>query len=504
MGGHENSRFLDYLVEDICGKLEVAGFFKHVCEQSITACAGDPDMRFDVGSFTDIAVHHFCSCLVDCSSAGRVPGNFCSLLRGLSRSSSTRITPGVVMADHIIPRVVQTFYFWLTLPDSSMAVSWGESKVSNQLQIVDSLRDALVGVFALDAAPDHRRSIAENAIYAKSIFLASQFYSSCAAPIVDNVPTKVSLQGSADIHNSLHQLSTVNLLFDAREGEKPGCITDTVCLTCREMVFILRLYARAVGRGAVVDRHMSAVATEIENVATHLQNGDQDVVITLGEMKIKGKMESLLVDDVESPGMHELSSAAWLIQAIRAVLKRIRMENDFRANESNLRELTALRDRFCAQSQHISNILRDFRRIQMYREVLMQYRAQINALIDRKEEEPTFGIGTLSDDNFMRYFSSLTFRLQDIESELHEHSRPRVWVNLHFETELGKTRRLPSLRKVLQSPSPSSSPSIKSRGVHSYVHSVRQSLSNRTLKSASPLKMLMQGLFRASPNVDEK
>ena len=165
------------------------------------------------------------------------------------------------------------------------------------------------------------------------------------------------------------------------------------------------------------------------------------------------------------------------------------MENDFRANVNDLKELIALRDRICTQSECISCILRDVNRMIKYREILMQYRAQINALIDRKEEEPTFGIGTLSDENFIRYFSNLSFHLQDVESEILEFSQPKVRINLHFDTDQGKAKKLPILQKSLHTSSPSS-PS-KHQG------SVRLSI-NRSPKSASPLKMLMQGLFRAN------
>ena len=158
---HDDPKFLDYLVEDICGTVEVVGYFKHVCEQSISRCAKDPKLGFDVASFTDLAVQHFCDSLMESVSVGRVPGIFRSLFRGLSRSSGSRITPETVMTEQIVPKVVQVFYSWLVLPSSSMVTTWGESKVSRQLQIVDALREALNHVFASGASPDQSRSLAE-------------------------------------------------------------------------------------------------------------------------------------------------------------------------------------------------------------------------------------------------------------------------------------------------------------------------------------------------------
>lgn len=513
----QHTAFLDYLVEDICGRFEIVGFFRHVSESAITACANDKGLSFNTATFTNNAVQHFVSCLVDAVSRGRLPGMFRSLLRAVHRSTSSRISPETIMADHIIPRVVQVFYSFLTLPSHAMASTWGQFKVSNQLRLVDALRDALNYVFSKDPNPNEcSRSIVENAIYAKNIFLVTRFYRTCTSPDIEshNLESQTHLDGT-DIHNKGHlaRQSTVDLLFEAQRGGKPSCITDLACLSYRELLFILKLYNRAVSRGAVVDRQMNALASDVENIIGRIGEDYVDAFEVLGAHRNNTTgLNALIVEEkVESPGVHELDSAAWMIQAVRISLKKIRVENDFRVNENNLKELTALRDRFSKQSNDIACILRDFKRFEKYKDVLMEYRAQIRALIDRKHEEPLHGIGTMTDDNFMRYFTTLTFRQQDSESEIMQQSQTRVNMNFHFETEVGKSRKLPTLYRASQFDThPSSSPTaaaLNMQGVSltdkiqssvGTLGSMGGSIGHRPLKSASPLKVVMQTLFRTS------
>ena len=437
----------------------------------------------------------------------KVPASLCHLFRALHKSNCKRITPQIVMTDHIVPRVVQTFYTWFSSPD---AIAMYKPS-SSPFELADLLKEALSNVLDTQNSLKSSRSIVNGAVLARSKFSVNQFYTHCISSEMDSVNLSTNRQilhhvGNENIHNQDFEQSAIDTLFNTVRGEKPFCITDLVCLTAQELQLILSLYARAIGRGIVVDRQMNSIGYQVGPVVNKLQEM-QNVVFTIESFeKEKDVIDNLLEHEdsgMDLPGYSELSNAGWLVKAIKLTLQRIRVENNFNLYQSNVKELILLRDRLVEQSDMIACILRDLKRMDKYREVLMEYKAQINAYIDKKNEESVYGVSNSSTDKFFRYFSALSFRLRSLESEISSLSQSKIKMNFLFQPK--RTRKLQKL-VASSNDGPLSSlgatTSMPTRG-----NEGGAGADNRTKKqqqqvnssfasgSASPLKVLMQSLF---------
>ena len=189
-------------------------------------------------------------------------------------------------------------------------------------------------------------------------------------------------------------------------------------------------------------------------------------------------------------GQDELSTIIWLINAIKYTMKRMRVEGNFDLEQGNIKELTALRDRLVNQSDVIACILRDFKRMNKYKDVLMEYRAQIKAFIDKKNEDSIYGITHATTNKFFKYYSMLSMRLQGIESEISSLTQSKINMNFLFQPK--GTRKLQKLlgRNSFEGPSSTSVTGITS----SY------SMSSTAPLNASPSRSQYDGGSRSSEN----
>merc|ERR1711871_27538 len=146
-----------------------------------------------------------------------------------------------------------------------------------------------------------------------------------------------------------------------------------------------------------------------------------------------------------------------------------------------------------------------------YKEVLMENRAQINAFIDKKNEESVYGVNNASADKFFRYYGVLSRRLQGIESEISKLTQSKVKMNFLFQPKgtrklqkligdnsvEGSSRDITGKTSFTTSSSPFSSTSGSQHGSASIGTgtNMQYSASSYASGSASPLKVLMQSLF---------
>ena len=145
-----------------------------------------------------------------------------------------------------------------------------------------------------------------------------------------------------------------------------------------------------------------------------------------------------------------------------------------------------------------------------YREVLMEYKAQINAYIDKKNEESVYGVSNSSTDKFFRYFSALSFRLRSLESEISSLGQSKIKMNFLFQPK--RTRKL---QKLVASSNDEPLSSLRTTtsmptrgneggaGADSRTKKQQQQVNSSFASgSASPLKVLMQSLF--TTNLSER
>ena len=105
--GNNESKFLDFLVEEICAQPEVSGFVRAVSEQAIGSlvASGDHTAR-DASMFTDIVVEKICNALVEMTGSGHIPSSIVALLRALHLADG-RLSPQDALCEHLVPRMVQ-------------------------------------------------------------------------------------------------------------------------------------------------------------------------------------------------------------------------------------------------------------------------------------------------------------------------------------------------------------------------------------------------------------
>ena len=473
---------LDSIIDEICQRLEIAGFFRSVCENCIhSLTSGASSTQFDSVLFTDVAIEHFCSSLVEMSSLA--PGSLTALLRSLAQVKG-RVSPQSIICLHVIPRVVQIFLTWLRTLEKGLE---GESKrggFSEHLALSDRLQEELTNIFGDDPSALPGRSIQNNAVFAKSKWLAGRFYIYCFNSYAETGTIGNKEIDSRSLIPTGGLSSSIDLVFATKNGGKPSSITDVVCICTSEMQFLLLAFQEAVKRGFVVDRQLVALAPSVDAVLSRLQvTMVRTAVLTLDFNKTNSELLLKIGDD--SPGVSSILSAAWVVKAARMSLSRAKQEFNLKPSDVNLRELLSLRDRLCAQAEEISQISRGMHRIEMHKNLLMEYRSQISALIERKKEESSPNGVIRSDEEFLRYFTQITFRLQSIESKIFGKG---VGLNMNMSFEHHSQKQ----KKLLQFPGAKAT--HRDNSLHS---STEMDFSKNG--GASPLKIFMQNLFRPAP-----
>lgn len=485
----------------------MVGFFRSVCDScihSITASAAST--QFDAVLFTDVAIEHLCLSLVDLTAQGTAPGVLVALL-GCLHHSAGRTTPQHAICEHILPRLVQSFLTWLVGLGGPAAGGEFKCDISEHLAVVDRLNESLSNIFGSDPIIYGGRSIQENAMMAKSKWLAGRFYSSCFSR-VERQSAASSAASSGHDRSSLHpsqaqggvfprkDASPIDMLFDTHPGGKPASITDLVCLCSSEMIFLVTIFCEAVRRGSVEDREMAALAAVLDAAKCRLRvSQTNEPVLALGAKPSDSSVELLLGQEEESSGVSELLNAAWLVKAVRVSLARHKLDQDMKPSDVTLRGLLGLRERLCAQGVEISRIARDMDRISKYKTVLMEYRSQISLLIERKKEESSVSrSGVRSDEEFLRYFTHKSCRLQTLESEMSSQNgvdvKMRTNASLNFETHT-KQRKLSRFAAPM-------SPALTRGNDSRDTDNIISALDLNKDASASPLKILMQNLFQQS------
>lgn len=285
--------------------------------------------------------------------------------------------------------------------------------------------------------------------------------------------------------------SPIDELFKANAGGKPACMTDTVCLKIGDMLFLGKAFLLSMDtKDTVMDVPVHIFDSVVSRLEESIIKNPREVLL-LGGRASSDTVDLLRVDD-DSHGAAEVFGVAWLVNAIRSTLKRLKCGNDLSVSEVTVKELLGLRERLRAQTSSIALIMQSLRRFEGYKEILRQHRTQISALIDRDKSDSVFAMKT--EVEFLQTLSHISLRTQRLELESISQSSSvpsKGQAFLKFEG-ISRLQRLSLSMSGDQPISPSNqkaSSTTESGGKHTL---------SRSVIGASPLKILMQNLFQPS------
>jgi hypothetical protein len=285
--------------------------------------------------------------------------------------------------------------------------------------------------------------------------------------------------------------SPIDDLFKANAGGKPTCMTDTVCIEIREMLFLGKAFLLSMDtKDTVIDVPVHVFDSVVSRLEESVTKNPREVLL-LGGRCSNDTVDLLKVDD-DSHGAAEVFSVAWLVNAIRSTLKRLKCGNDFSVSEVTVKELLGLRERLKSQTSSIALIMQSLHRFEGYKEILRQHRTQISALIDRDRSDSVFAMKT--EVEFLQTLSHISLRTQrlELESISRSSSAPlKGQALLKFE---GVSR----LQKLSQSLTGDKAISSSDQKALSTTESGGKHTLSRSVIGASPLKILMQNLFQPS------
>jgi hypothetical protein len=234
----------------------------------------------------------------------------------------------------------------------------------------------------------------------------------------------------------------------------------------------------------------------LSRVEDAVKKNSQEVLL-LGA-KLSHSTADLLVEEDDSSGAAEFFGVAWLVNAVRSTLKRLKHGSDLSISEATNQELIGLRDRLKIQAENVALIMHNLRRFEGYKEILLGHRAQITSLIERRKVDTVLGAKT--EEEFLHAFAQVSLRVQCLESEtLCRETVSSAAVRAKLTIDGGV--RLKKLALASPVPVGFNEGGISSHSRSSYSNSTGIGPGGKIVGSsraigASPLKILMQNLFQ--------
>ncbi len=546
--------FLAHLLREVSAREDVCALAQRLCEdvsvESVSAESATVDLCGRV-------IEPVCRALEALASIGLVP----SSLRGAVRvlvSTDCEVTATNFLASCIVPAVVRYVA-------AQCAKKEGQIRVTGQLdwsqQTAERVKGLLNSCFQPDVGKQSLFCLSDTAALSRSKWLISRSIelmandrtaasSGLTGSPVGKLASLCPLSGRLAAMSGVVCMRPSELMF-LLECMDVGSVTSTaLAATSRELSdgisslqssnLLARMTAAAYqhqirlsGRSGNVSASLcaldgdSAVILQVDALSTfhHLEPLDDQLSLSVGAdaLDLLSPVAEATVEPEEG-GLNELSSLQWLISAARSALSAVYDQRSLSRSVSTVRELQQLKQNLASKQQLITNCILDFNRIELCRDLCLNFRSQLQLRTDqwrqrRVGQEPAALLGAmpspadcpLSDEECNAAIAKIVMMQLRMESDLGR--RPLSTAGSASAGPLSPSSK--SMSRTAAPTSPSSSGPIDNKKPSKLAalaatrtkrvdvganHSGRGDSSKLQAGGPNPLWVLMQSVFSSTPS----